>query len=53
MTDSKEFKNTWLKKFYEDLKQNKFNLIKTGLYMGQLEKKTEELIKILKDDYEL
>lgn len=41
--------NMWLEKLKKDLKQNKYNLKKVGLYNGLLEEGIENLLISLKD----
>jgi len=50
---SKEYGNMWLSKLYEDLKQNKYNLIKHNLYNGLIKEYTDALISVLKNDYDI
>ena len=41
-------KNLWLRTFKEDLLQNRYNLIKAGLYSGLVKEGVENLLKTLK-----
>lgn len=45
--------NQWLVKLQKDLKQNKYNLKKAGLYTGEIKKGVEKLISVLKEDYDM
>lgn len=49
----KDLKNAFLFKYLKDLKQNKYNLKKSGLYLGIIKEHTEALIQILEEDYEI
>ncbi len=42
-------KNMWLVTLKKDLKQNKYNLEKVGLYSGTLKRGIEYLLNALKD----
>ena len=44
--------NMWIDKYLKDLKQNRYNLKKAGLYIEQIEIFTEVLIKELEDTYD-
>lgn len=44
--------NLWIDIYLKDLKQNKYNLKKVGLYMGQIKIFTDVLIKELEDTYD-
>ncbi len=45
--------NYWLERFYNDLKQNKYNLEKQELFLGILASETNHLISILEEDYDM
>ena len=45
--------NIWLVKLQKDLKQNKYNLTREGIYLGSVEEHIEALLDILKNDYDM
>jgi len=46
---SEEKYNSWLLKLYKDLKQNQYNLKKTGLYTGLIKNGIENLLSVIDD----
>ena len=44
--------NMWIDSYLKDLKQNKYNLKKKGLFFGQIKELTDTLIKELEDTYD-
>ena len=48
-----ETKNMWLMKLYKDLQQSKYNLKKHNLYQGAIKDGIENLLTVLKSDYDL
>lgn len=52
-TPEESDKNMWLVKLQNDLKQNKYNLKKAGLYRGVLAEQIDLLLDILKEDFDM